>query len=180
MALLKQRLRKARQEHGMSTEDVAKLFNSKGDKITSRSILSYELGEREPSTLYIRGLINYLQVNPYWLLSNKGEMFDQESEVQDIPSNIDLSKLVFIPLTDMKLSAGYGAILQGRECVEDYVAFAAKWLEGITLTKPEYLMAFTCLDIHKVHTIILIRFKRSFPYYIQIIKSIYKFIVIIK
>ncbi len=143
MSLLKERLRKARQEHGMSTEDVAKLFNEKGDKITSRSILSYELGEREPSTLYVRGLINYLQINPYWLLSNKGEMFDEEPKIQELPAKIDLSKLVFIPLMDMRLSAGYGAILQGRECVEDFVAFAEKWLSRVTLTKPEYLMAFT-------------------------------------
>src|SRR5574344_1940153 len=143
MCLLKERLRKARLEHGMSTDDVAKLFNEKGHKITARSILAYELGEREPSTLYIRGLINYLEINPYWLLSNKGEMFDDESMIQELPAKIDLSKLVFIPLMDMRLSAGFGAIMQERECVEDFVAFGSKWLSNITLTKPEHLIAFT-------------------------------------
>ena len=53
---------------------VAELFKSKGDKITARTILAYELGDRQPSALYIQGLINYLDINPYWLLSDKGEI----------------------------------------------------------------------------------------------------------
>lgn len=142
MSLLKDRLRQARNEHSMSVDDVAKLFASKGDKITGRSILAYELGDRQPSTLYIQGLINYLDINPYWLLSDKGEIFDNQTQVQDLPKNIDISKMVFLPLMDMRLSAGYGAILQGNECVEDFVAFAEKWLSKITLTNPKNLLAF--------------------------------------
>ena len=36
MSLLKDRLRQARNEHGLSLEEVAELFTSKGDKITAR------------------------------------------------------------------------------------------------------------------------------------------------
>ena len=142
MTLLKDRLRKARTEHSMSLEEVAELFKSKGDKITPRTILAYELGDRQPSALYIQGLINYLDINPYWLLSDKGEIFNNNVQLQELPKNIDVSKMVFLPLMDMRLSAGYGAILQGSECVEDFVAFAEKWLSKITLTKPNNLLAF--------------------------------------
>ncbi len=142
MSLLKDRLRQARNEHGLSLEEVAELFTSKGDKITARSILAYELGERQPNALYIQGLINYLDINPYWLLSDKGEVFDNRPQVQDLPRNVDISKMVFLPLMDMRLSAGYGAILQGNECIEDFVAFAEKWLSKITLTNPKNLLAF--------------------------------------
>ena len=143
MSNLQSRIKKVRTEHGMSVEDVAKKLAENGVKISARTIYSYELNERQPSVMYLQALVDYLEVNPEWLLSGRGEVFPSETTTTDMPANVDLSQMVFLPLINMAASAGYGALIEEREMTKDFIAFAKKWLTDITVTSPKHLLAFT-------------------------------------
>lgn len=143
MSNLQSRIKKVRTEHGMSVEDVAKKLAENGVKISARTIYSYELNERQPSVMYLQALVDYLEVNPEWLLSGRGEVFPSETTATDMPANVDLSQMVFLPLINMAASAGYGALIEERELTKDFIAFAKKWLTDITVTAPKHLLAFT-------------------------------------
>ena len=134
MSNLQSRIKKVRTEHGMSVEDVAKKLAENGVKISARTIYSYELNERQPSVMYLQALVDYLEVNPEWLLSGRGEVFPSETTVTDMPANVDLSQMVFLPLINMAASAGYGALIQERELTKDFIAFAKKWLTDILMS----------------------------------------------
>jgi len=143
MSNLQSRIKKVRTEHGMSVEDVAKKLAENGVKISARTIYSYELNERQPSVMYLQALVDYLEVNPEWLLSGRGELFPSETSATHLPANVDLSQMVFLPLINMAASAGYGALIEEREMTKDFIAFAKKWLTDITVTSPKHLLAFT-------------------------------------
>ena len=143
MSNLQSRIKKVRTEHGMSVEDVAKKLAENGVKISARTIYSYELNERQPSVMYLQALVDYLEVNPEWLLSGRGEVFPSETTATDMPANVDLSQMIFLPLINMAASAGYGALIEEREMTKDFIAFAKKWLTDITVTSPKHLLAFT-------------------------------------
>lgn len=90
MSNLQLRIKKVRTEHGMSVEDVAKKLAENGVKISARTIYSYELNERQPSVMYLQALVDYLEVNPEWLLSGRGEVFHQKQ-----PQPICLQMLIY-------------------------------------------------------------------------------------
>src|SRR5574344_2679649 len=143
MSNLQYRIKKARTEHGLSVEEVSKKLAENGIKVSARTIYSYELNERQPSVMYLQALVDYLEVNPEWLLSGRGELFPSETTATDMPANVDLSQMVFLPLITMAASAGYGALIEEREMTKDFIAFAKKWLTEITVTSPKHLLAFT-------------------------------------
>lgn len=143
MSNLQSRIKKVRTEHGMSVEDVAKKLAENGIKISARTIYSYELNERQPSVMYLQAIVDYLEVNPEWLLSGKGEVFPSETSSADMPAHVDLSQMIFLPLINMAASAGYGALIEEREIAKDFIAFAKKWLTDITVASPNHLLAFT-------------------------------------
>ena len=57
MDTLQDRIKRVRTELGASAEEIAQNLIDKGIKISARSIYSYELNERQPSTAFLQGLV---------------------------------------------------------------------------------------------------------------------------
>lgn len=144
MSNLPSRLKQIRTELGLSLEQIAEELISKGVKITSRTIYAYESTERPPALPYLQALIDYYEVNPEWLLSNRGEMFYSEISKKSAPANIDISNMAFIPLLDMTASAGYGSLVNDDNVsTKEYISFTRTWLSKLTSTSEKYLLGFT-------------------------------------
>lgn len=144
MSNLPIRLKQIRTELGLSLEQIAEELISKGVKITSRTIYAYESTERPPALPYLQALIDYYEVNPEWLLSNRGEMFYSEISKKSAPANIDISNMAFIPLLDMTASAGHGSLINDDNVsTKEYISFTRTWLSKLTSTSEKYLLGFT-------------------------------------
>lgn len=144
MSNLPSRLKQIRTELGLSLEQIAEELISKGVKITSRTIYAYESTERPPALPYLQALIDYYEVNPEWLLSNRGEMFYSEVSKKSAPANIDISNMAFIPLLDMTASAGYGSLINDDNVsTKEYISFTRTWLSKLTSTNEKYLLGYT-------------------------------------
>ena len=144
MKNLPNRLKSVRNELGLSLDQIAEELISKGVKITSRTIYAYESQERPPALSYIQALINYYNLNPEWILSNRGEMFYSDNYKQSAPANVDISNMVFIPLLDMTASAGYGSLINDDKVeTRDFISFTRTWLSKLTSTNEKYLIGFT-------------------------------------
>ena len=144
MTNLPNRLKNVRNELGFSLEQIAEDLISKGVKITSRTIYAYESEERPPALPYLQALIDYYDINPEWLLSNRGEMFYSDTTRKSAPANIDISNMVFIPLLDMTASAGYGSLINDENVsTKEYISFTKTWLSKLTATSEKYLLGFT-------------------------------------
>ena len=144
MSNLPSRLKQIRTELGLSLEQIAEELISKGVKITSRTIYAYESTERPPALPYLQALIDYYEVNPEWLLSNRGEIFYSEISKKAAPANIDISNMVFIPLLDMTASAGHGSLINDDNVsTKEYISFTRTWLSKLTSTNEKYLLGFT-------------------------------------
>ena len=145
MTNLPNRLRQIRAELGFSsTDQIANELINKGVKITGRTIYAYESEERPPALNYLQALIDYYDVNPEWLLSNRGEMFYSDTTKKSAPANIDISNMVFIPLLDMTTSAGYGSLINDDKIsTKEFISFTRTWLSKLTSTSEKYLVGFT-------------------------------------
>lgn len=144
MSNLPSRLKQIRTELGLSLEQIAEELISKGVKITSRTIYAYESTERPPALPYLQALIDYYEVNPEWLLSNRGEMFYSEVSKKSVPANIDISNMIYIPLLDMTTSAGHGSLINDdRILTKEFISFTKTWLSKLKLTSEKYLLGFT-------------------------------------
>ena len=89
---LQSRIKKVRTELAFSIEELAKDLIEKGYKISSRTIYSYELGERQPSSGFLQALTTFYDINCEWLLNGKGERFTtSEQSIINAPTNIDLN-----------------------------------------------------------------------------------------
>ena len=144
MSNLPNRLKKVRTELGFSIDQIAKELIKKDVKITARTIYAYESEERPPALPYLQALIDYYDINPEWLLSNRGEMFYSENTKKSTPANIDISNMVFIPLLDMTTSAGYGSLINDdKVSTKEFISFTRTWLSKLTSTSEKYLVGFT-------------------------------------
>ena len=144
MSNLPNRLKKVRTELGFSIDQIAKELIKKDVKITARTIYAYESEERPPALPYLQALIDYYDINPEWLLSNRGEMFYSENTKKSTPANIDISNMVFIPLLDMTTSAGYGSLINDDKIsTKEFISFTRTWLSKLTSTSEKYLVGFT-------------------------------------
>jgi len=140
MSNIQDRIKKARIEHSMSAEEVAELLNEKGINISARTIYGYESGDRAPSVSYLQGLVKYLEINPTWLLSGNEDIF--KNSTSSAPDSV-LAEMYFIPLINLKLSAGFGSLIAEREGIKDYIALPKKLIESITSTATKHLLGFT-------------------------------------
>lgn len=112
------RIRKIRQEQGLTILDLSKKIG-----IPDRTISNYERGERKPSVEYLTLLYEHLDANPEWLLSGNGEMFTDKSTIS---SKFSVEDFLFIPKLILRPAAGCGTIVD-LEDVEDYIAFQKDW-----------------------------------------------------
>lgn len=69
--LFKQNLKKLREEKNLSIEELSLILG-----IPSRTLKSYELGERTPSAILLVALYEKLNLNLNWFASGKGNMFN--------------------------------------------------------------------------------------------------------
>ena len=136
---LQSRIKKVRTELTLSIEKLAEELTNKGFKISARTIYSYESGERQPSTAFLQALTNIYDINCEWLLNGRGEIYLTEQSFSNVPVNIDLSNMVFIPLINMNASAGNGCLIPELGMTKDFIAFAKSWLTNITVTNPANL-----------------------------------------
>lgn len=127
---MQDRLKKVRLQVFTTCEAFCEELNKKGYKITAPTLYGYESGQRQPSVSYITGLIDVFDVNPLWLLQGLGEMFMNEDDKirSSMPKNLDPNNLVFIPVVNMDLSAGYGSLSEEIEMTRDFISFGKDWL----------------------------------------------------
>lgn len=127
---LQERVKKIRQEVGMTPISMAKVLTEKGYKITDKTIYGYENGQRQPGVSYLSGLTAIYDANPMWLLLGKGSMFlnNESKEDYTLPEKLDFNNIIFIPHVDLKTSAGYGTLVDEINATQDFIAFAKKWL----------------------------------------------------
>lgn len=143
MNSMSDRLKHARMGIGCSVEEISKTLAENGIKISARSIYSYEIQERQPSTTYLQALVSIYEISPFYLLGTSNEIFSADSEHQATYSEVDMSNLIFLPLISMSPSAGAGSLIREKEMTKDFIAFAKKWLTNITVTSPNNLVLFT-------------------------------------
>lgn len=143
MPTIQDRLKKIRQELSLTQYGLAKELIEKGVKITSRSITAYESGDRQPNVSYLEALVKYYDINSEWLLLGRGERFSQTSCLNQVPANVDLKNIVFIPILNMSASAGHGSLIDAeKESTKDYISFTKEWLSKITNTDAKHLVGF--------------------------------------
>lgn len=142
MSTLNDRIKRVRAELGASAEEIAQTFNNKGLKISARTIYSYELNERQPSSAFLQGLVDIYDISAEWLLSGKGDMY-LSSDRTTVPASLKVDEMVFVPLLDMAASAGYGSVVEERAATKDFIAFAKRWLRTITITDEKHLLMFS-------------------------------------
>lgn len=143
MSNLPEKLKKVRCKLGFSLNQIATELVKKGVKITSRSIYAYETEERLPTLPYIQALIDYYDINPEWLLSNRGEMFYSENLKKSAPANVDISNMVFIPLYDMTTFTDCDYLNDNNTFTKEYISFTKSRISELTQTNEKYLIGFT-------------------------------------
>ena len=108
---LQERLKNLRTQLSLSIEKMANELTANGYGITFKTISGYENAFRQPSVSFLTGLTNVYDANPNWLLTGKGEMFLNKEKEYSVPQNLNFENITFIPHVDLKVSAGYGSII---------------------------------------------------------------------
>lgn len=141
---LQDRIKYFRTQIASSPELLCEELQKQGIKMSAPTIYGYENGHRQPSVAYISALVKAFDANPSWLLNGNGEMFlSEESKLKNnLPANLDLTNISFIPMIDMSVSAGYGSVIEQAETTEDFISFGKDWLKNNTSTTPENLIIF--------------------------------------
>lgn len=142
MSTLNDRIKRVRTELGATAEEISQNLTDNGVKISPRTIYSYELNERQPSTAFLQGLVDVYDISAEWLLAGRGEMYS-DSDKTTIPASFKVDEMIFIPLIDMTASAGYGSVIQEKAVTKDFIAFAKKWLRTITVSNESHLLMFS-------------------------------------
>ena len=140
---LQERMKLIRRELGVSAEKLASELSEAGYNITSKTIAGYESGLRQPSVSFLTGLAEVYDCNPSWLLSGKGEIFDNKENDYTLPERLAFNNIVFIPHVDLKVSAGYGSIIDEINMTQDFMAFAKTWIIKNTHVSSDSLVLFT-------------------------------------
>jgi len=128
---LQERLKKVRQELGLSVDALGKELTQNKFDISGRTIYGYETESRQPSVSFLTGLTTVFEINPFWLLTGNGEMFLNPANKQDytLPENLNFNDIVFVPHVDLRVSAGYGALADEINMTQDFMAYAKNWLK---------------------------------------------------
>ena len=140
---LQERLKNLRTQLSLSIEKMANELTANGYSITFKTISGYENAFRQPSVSFLTGLTNIYDANPNWLLTGKGEMFLNKEKEYSVPQNLNFENITFIPHVDLKVSAGYGSIIDEINMTQDFMAFAKSWIIKNTHVSPESLVLFT-------------------------------------
>ena len=142
---IQERLKAFRSQVSTTLEAFCDELTKKGFKITPPTVYGYESGQRQPSISYITGLIQVYEANPYWLLQGIGEMFvsDEDASKASVPANVDLKNLVFIPVINMDVSAGFGSLTEEIEMTKDFVSFSKEWVRKHISSNVNDLVIFT-------------------------------------
>lgn len=140
---LQERMKLIRRELGISADKLASELTEGGYSITSKTIAGYESGLRQPSVSFLIGLSEVYDCNPVWLLTGKGETFTNKENDYKLPANLAFNNIVFVPHIDLKVSAGYGTIIDEINMTQDFMAFAKSWIIKNTHVSPESLVLFT-------------------------------------
>ena len=127
---LQDRLKTFRIQVASTPEALCDELSKKGFKIAPSTIYGYEAGYRQPSIVYIKSLIEVYDANPMWLIQGQGSMFLNEEEKfqASLSENLNLENIVFIPVVNMDVSAGYGSLTEEIEMTKDFVSFGKDWL----------------------------------------------------
>lgn len=140
---LQERLRTLRTQIGLSIEKMANELTDNGYSITFKTISGYENAFRQPSVQFLTGLTNVYDANPNWLLTGNGEIFLNKEKEYSIPQNLNFEDITFIPHVDLKVSAGYGSIIDEINMTKDFMAFAKEWIFKNVHVPTESLVLFT-------------------------------------
>lgn len=129
---LQDRLKRFRTQVAASPDALCEELNKKGFKISAPTVYGYEGGQRQPSIAYIKSLVEHFDANPLWLLQGQGEMFLNEDDKfkASLSQNLDLNNIVFIPVINMDVSAGYGSLAEEIEMTKDFISFGKTWLNN--------------------------------------------------
>lgn len=140
---LQERLKLVRSQLSLSIEKMANELSKNGYSVSSKTISGYEGGFRQPSVSFLTGLVKLYDVNPNWILTANGQMFLQNNNSYCLPTNVNLDEMIFIPIIDIKASAGYGALVDAEKVdTKDFIAFTREWLGKITSINPKHLVGF--------------------------------------
>lgn len=140
---LQERMKLIRRELGVSAEKLASELTEAGYSITSKTIAGYESGLRQPSVSFLTGLSEVYDCNPVWLLTGKGETFTNKENDYKLPANLTFNNIVFVPHIDLKVSAGYGSIIDEINMTQDFMAFAKTWLFSNVSAPLDAMVLFT-------------------------------------
>ena len=140
---LQERLKKLRTQLSLSIEKMAKELTENGYSITFKTISGYENAFRQPSVQFLTGLTKVYDANPNWLLTGNGEIFLNKEKEYAIPKNLNFEDITFIPHVDLKVSAGYGSIIDEINMTKDFMAFAKDWIFKNVHVPMESLVLFT-------------------------------------
>ena len=140
---LQERLKNLRTQLSLSIEKMANELTANGYSITFKTISGYENAFRQPSVAFLTGLTNVYDANPNWLLTGNGEMFLNKDKEYSIPQNLTFENITFIPHVDLKVSAGYGSIIDEINMTQDFMAFAKSWIIKNAHVSAESLVLFT-------------------------------------
>lgn len=113
---LSDKIKELRSELGKTQLEFSKALG-----IATSTFQYYERGERDIPASVVSSLITTFGVNPLWLLSNKGQMFDIMAFDSKVPNDF-----VTIPLVNSRISAGAGLLPQ--EGVESCMCFRKDWI----------------------------------------------------
>ena len=140
---LQERLKTLRSQVGVTIEKMASELTANGYSITFKTISGYEKAFRQPSVQFLTGLTNVYDANPNWLLTGNGEMFLNKEKEYSVPKNLNFEDITFIPHVDLKVSAGYGSIIDEINMNKDFMAFAKEWIFKNVHVATESLVLFT-------------------------------------
>ena len=140
---LQERLKTLRSQVGVTIEKMASELTANGYSITFKTISGYEKAFRQPSVQFLTGLTNVYDANPNWLLTGNGEIFLNKEKEYSVPKNLNFEDITFIPHVDLKVSAGYGSIIDEINMTKDFMAFAKEWIFKNVHVATESLVLFT-------------------------------------
>lgn len=142
---LQDRLKLFRTQVATSPDVLCEELTKRGHKISAPTVYGYEGGLRQPSIAYIKSLIEVYDANPLWILQGQGEMFMNADDKfkSSLPQNLDITDVVFLPVINSDVSAGYGSLTQEIEMTKDFISFGKEWIKKNINAPLEKLVIFT-------------------------------------
>lgn len=129
------RLRKLREEQGLSRVNVADLI-----EIGTTTLQQWETGSREASIETIGKLAKLYKSDPQTIIFGSTDAGDIDSQLpHDKPAN----EYVNIPAYDIKASAGHGMFSEGTRDSDRHLAFRKRWITSKGLEAEKLAVLFT-------------------------------------